>query len=118
MKLQIALLLTLFLIVSPCQAQSLLGDNTYRQMVLRDFSEKKAVLNNDSVFAVFKEKLTKEEKDALIFLYAYMPLSDLVDYSGDYYRMNVDYALKARKEMSWESRFLSFYFVILYYLCV
>jgi len=101
MKLQIALLLTLFLIVSPCQAQSLLGDNTYRQMVLRDFSEKKAVLNNDSVFAVFKEKLTKEEKDALIFLYAYMPLSDLVDYSGDYYRMNVDYALKARKEMSW-----------------
>jgi len=101
MKVQIAFLLTFFLVVSPSSGQSVLSNKTYRQQVLSDFKEKKMLFQNDSTFAVFNEKLTSDEKDALTFLYAYMPLSDLVDYSGDYYRMNVDYAFKAKKKMSW-----------------
>lgn len=46
-------------------------------------------------------KLSNEQQEALEFLYAYMPLPDIVDYSTDFFIENVDYALKARKEMPW-----------------
>ena len=39
-----------------------------------------------------------------MFLYAYMPIGDITDYSGDYYLMNVRYALKTRQEMPWGNR--------------
>ncbi len=45
--------------------------------------------------------MTSEEREALMFLYAYMPIGDITDYSGDYYLMNVRYTLKAREEMPW-----------------
>ena len=41
------------------------------------------------------------QDDYLGFLYKYMPLPDSTDYSREFWQMNVDYALKARKEMSW-----------------
>jgi hypothetical protein len=54
-----------------------------------------------ALFAVFDEPLTKEEKEALIFLYAYMPLHDLASHDGKFYLQNVRSSLKARKEMTW-----------------
>ena len=44
---------------------------------------------------------TFTEKEALEFLYAYMPLGDSVDYSEDYYRECVHYAFLAKQEMPW-----------------
>ena len=41
------------------------------------------------------------EKEALEFLYAYMPLGDSVDYSEDYYRECIHYAFRAKEEMPW-----------------
>lgn len=41
------------------------------------------------------------EKEALDFLYAYMPLGDSVDYSEDYYRECIHYAFRAKEEMPW-----------------
>ena len=41
------------------------------------------------------------EETALEFLYQYMPLGDSVDYTEDYYRECVQYALKAKAELSW-----------------
>ena len=41
------------------------------------------------------------EKEALEFLYAYMPLGDSVDYSEDYYRECVHYAFRAKEELPW-----------------
>lgn len=35
------------------------------------------------------------------FLYAYMPLSDMVDYEPEFYLRQVRYAFKAREEMAW-----------------
>lgn len=50
---------------------------------------------------VFDMELTPDERDALQFLYAYMPLPDVTDYSGEFYLENVQYALKVRDEMPW-----------------
>ena len=41
------------------------------------------------------------EKEALEFLYAYMPLGDSVDYTEDYYRECVQYAFRAKAELPW-----------------
>ena len=41
------------------------------------------------------------EREAMEFLYAYMPLSDLADYEPSFYLQQVRYAFKAREEMPW-----------------
>jgi hypothetical protein len=45
--------------------------------------------------------LSNEEKEALIFLYAYMPLSDWADYSEEFYIDNVKASFLARNELKW-----------------
>ena len=42
-----------------------------------------------------------DEKEALRFLYQYMPLGDSVDYTEDYYRECIHYAFLAKEEMPW-----------------
>ena len=98
---QYPLIFILLLLSMPCVAGSLFDSNTCRKQVAADFNEKKKLIANDDFLNVFNQKLSVDERETLMFLYAYMPLSDIVDYSGEYYRMNVDYSLKARKEMSW-----------------
>ncbi len=41
------------------------------------------------------------EKEALDFLYTYMPFGDSVDYSEEYYRECINYAFRAKAEMPW-----------------
>ena len=43
------------------------------------------------------------EEAALEFLYQYMPLSDSVDYTEDYFRECVQYAFRAKEELPWGS---------------
>lgn len=45
-----------------------------------------------------------DEKEALEFLYEYMPLGDSVDYSEDYYRECIQYAFRAKEELPWGER--------------
>ena len=45
--------------------------------------------------------LSTEESQALQFLYAYMPLADMTDYSTDFYVQNVRATLATRDEMGW-----------------
>ena len=45
--------------------------------------------------------LTSYEREALEFLYAYMPLADIADYSGEFHLMNVRASQKAADEMPW-----------------
>ena len=47
---------------------------------------------------------TQEEREALDFLYAGMPLPDSVDYPREFWEANVKVALKARHEMPWGER--------------
>ena len=48
-----------------------------------------------------EKETTFNEKQALQFLYQYMPLGDSVDYTEDYYRECIHYAFLAKQEMPW-----------------
>ena len=52
-------------------------------------------------FMALPEGVSAQEKEALEFLYAYMPLADVTDYPADFYLQNVRASLKAREEMGW-----------------
>lgn len=70
-----------------------------------DFKKRQIDVDNPEYFSVFnRADLTPEQRDALKVLYAYMPLPDLADNSGEYFLTNVDYALKARREMPWGAK--------------
>ena len=53
------------------------------------------------LFDVFKSPLSTDEKLALEYMYAYMPLSDLADYNGEFFLKQVRASLRARSEMAW-----------------
>ena len=46
-------------------------------------------------------KVTNQEKAALEFLYAYMPLADMTDYPIEFYLENVRATFEAREQMPW-----------------
>ncbi|MFN8254527.1 MAG: transglutaminase-like domain-containing protein [Bacteroidales bacterium] len=63
--------------------------------------KKLAKARSAELFSAVKTAAGKDEKQALDFLYAYMPLSDLADYSREFFLENVKMSLRARNEMSW-----------------
>lgn len=95
-------LLVLALLLCSC-GKHFINDKEYRRQVHKDFKARQELAQGrrDALFGVFKQSLTREEKEALEFLYAYMPLSDLADYDGDFFLQQVRGALKARETFSW-----------------
>ncbi|NCC09138.1 MAG: transglutaminase domain-containing protein [Bacteroidia bacterium] len=92
----------LSVLLSGCGEAHFLKDGTYRQQVTKDFESKKAVLKQGDLFTVFDQTdLSLSEKEALMFLYAYMPLGDITDHSGTYFLENIRLSEQARKEMAW-----------------
>ena len=67
--------------------------------VKSDFRERQEKVGNPAYFAVFDRQLTPQQREALEFLYAYMPLPDMADNSGEFFLSNVDATLRARQEM-------------------
>ena len=53
------------------------------------------------IWDVLDRPLAQSEKQALEFLYAYMPLSDLADYKPEFFLKNAQLSLTALKEMPW-----------------
>ena len=78
-----------------------ISDAGYRQQVEADFLEKQALMPEGNLFAIFQTGLTDYEREALEFLYAYMPLADITDYPGDFHLMNVRASQRAAQEMPW-----------------
>lgn len=106
MKLRLypVVLFLLFLGFSSCQGSDhFIADKKYRKKVREQFAIQKELAKNrsDTLFKVFDLDLSLTEKEALEFLYAYMPLSDLADYDGDFYLKNVRASLAARDTFSW-----------------
>lgn len=96
------LLLSLLLTGTGCNNQQhFISDAQYRTEVENDFRAKQQALPNGDLFAVFNEPMTPEEREALTFMYAYMPIGDITDYSGDFYLRNIRSSLQARAEMPW-----------------
>ncbi len=75
----------------------------YREQVNKAFEQTKimAAGRSEQLFKVFSDSLSLEEEEALKFLFAYMPLSDLADQSGAFYLNQVKMALVARQTFSW-----------------
>ena len=79
-------------------------DPAYREAVHADFEARMAA--NDSALArvveIPDDTLSPAELEALEFLYAYMPLADVVDYPAEYYLDQVRASFRTRKEMKWK----------------
>ena len=73
-------------------------DKDYRNEVHADF---KARCDEFPMLQLQFDTLSAMEREAMEFLYAYMPLSDLADYEPEFYLQQVRYAFKAREEMAW-----------------
>ena len=73
-------------------------DKNYRNEVHADFEDRMAEF---PMLQVQLDTLSRAEREAMEFLYAYMPLSDLADYEPGFYLQQVRYAFKAREEMAW-----------------
>ena len=72
------------------------AQNIATPKVKADFKERQEKVANPAYFTVFDRNLTPQQREALEFLYAYMPLPDIADYSGDFFLTNVDATLRAR----------------------
>lgn len=92
------------LMLASCSpSPSLLGDKAQCQLVRERFNSQKELAKHRGkpLFGVMGGQLSDDERSALEFLYAYMPLSDLANYDGDFYLSQVRYALKARETFAW-----------------
>ncbi len=90
-------------ILTGCSGGHFLTDKAYRDQVHDDFLERRelAAGRDSALFSVFEQKLSTEQREALEFLYAYMPLSDLADSDGAFFLRQVDGAFRARDEFGW-----------------
>lgn len=77
-------------------------DNGYRHTVDSAFQSKMELVGM-KVYNLKKLNATEEEQEALRFLYAYMPIADVTDYTTAYHLSNVRTAFLTRKEMPWGS---------------
>ncbi len=84
-------------------SSNLIKNSKKRNAVERKFKQRTAALlhNRQTQLLDVLNNATQQEKEALKFLYAYVPLSDLSNYDGNYYLGQVQYALKARDTFSW-----------------
>ena len=94
----VALVATMFV---ACNGSHFINDKAEREAVKADFENRKAKINAEELYSVFNEKLTQKEREALTFLYAYMPLGDIACYDGEFFLRNVQTSLKTREEMPW-----------------
>ncbi|MHC1703646.1 MAG: transglutaminase domain-containing protein [Tenuifilaceae bacterium] len=85
------------------QNKHFINDKEYLKKVQKQFqlSRELAKSHDKSKFDVFNKSISLEEKEALQFLYAFMPLSDLAMHDDDYVFAQVETALEARDFFSW-----------------
>ena len=95
--------LSFLLIFASCTQKEthFISDAQQRNDVENDLNAKMQQLPEGDLFSIFDTELTLKEREALQFLYAYMPLGDITDYPGEYYKENVDLSFKAKEEMPW-----------------
>ena len=50
----------------------------------QDFLAKQKAFPKGDFFRIFKQQMTPEDRDAMTFIYAYMPTNDLIDRDGEF----------------------------------
>ena len=79
------LLLTALLIAASCTSEKhFISDRQYRETIEKDFEARKAELEKSGIFKLFDTTMTTNEREALEFLYAYSPLSDIMLHRGKF----------------------------------
>ena len=78
-------------------------DKSYRETVASDLETRKSVIEAAGI-DMESMCLSKDEMEALQFLYAYMPLGDIVNKTPEYYLDHYRLSLKALREMPWGKR--------------
>ena len=96
-----ALSVALMFATQSCTSNHLISDEAERAIVQSDFEKRAESWNQGDLFKVFEQEMSDQQREALTFLYAYMPLGDITDYSGEFFLENIDYSLKAKEEMPW-----------------
>src|SRR3972149_11396858 len=99
-QVSVFLIFLILLVFTGCKEDHLIISKDYRDLVDETFSKRKQLaINREKVlFSVFEKGLTTRQSEALKFLFAFMPLSDLADYNGEFFLLNAKIALKAKEE--------------------
>ena len=90
----------LILLLSACGKQHLISDSSLREEVEADFQQQMEAYQMD-VLSVDGDKLSAMEKEAMMFLYAYMPIGDIADYENTFFLKNIRSSFQAKAEMPW-----------------
>lgn len=94
--------ISLLLLVGCNRNPHFITDKQYRNQVHADFVARQDLAQGraEALFAGM-DTLCRRDREALEFLYAYMPYSDLADYDGTFFLRQVQYAFAARDTFSW-----------------
>lgn len=77
-----------------------MADRQYRQMVEADFAARAEILEAADI-DLDAMGLSRQERQAMEFLYAYMPLGDIVNKPAEYYLSNYRMSVNAQESMDW-----------------
>ncbi len=89
------------MLCASCTQDHLISDRAEREAVQADFEARRESLSQGNLFQIFDSSMSNRQREAMTFLYAYMPLTDIAGHPGEYFLENIDYAFKAREEMPW-----------------
>ena len=95
--------LLIMAVLLSCSGSHLIDDNSLRKAITDDFrsrSEIHGTVRSD-LFGMADTIRDSELREAVIFLLAYMPLSDMAVYEPDYLAANASTAIRSRNEMPW-----------------
>ena len=96
-------IIAIICLLSACDRKShFITDKSYRAQVHEDYQSrtKLAERRADALFAGM-DTLCVKEREAMEFLYAYMPYSDLADYDFEFFLKHVRFSFRAQQEMPW-----------------
>jgi hypothetical protein len=94
---------TLMAVLLSCSNSHLIVDKSTRNEIRNDYMARAEVFSpvRPDLFALADTLQDNTRREAVQFLLAYMPLSDLAVYEPGFLLSNVDAALKTRAEMPW-----------------
>lgn len=96
---KLILLLCLPLLATHLRASTFISDKAYKAKVESTFQKRMKLIGTQ--FFNPGPTADSEENEILKFLYAYMPLADITDYTTAFHLTNVRVTLQAQREMPW-----------------
>ncbi|MHC1731511.1 MAG: transglutaminase domain-containing protein [Bacteroidales bacterium] len=98
--------LLLMAVLLSCSNSHLVDDNSLRKAIADDYRSRSEIhsASRSELFGMVDTISDRALREAVTFLLAYMPLSDLAVYKPDYLAANASVALRARRELPWGER--------------